>query len=181
MRILIAYASLEGQSEKIAHRIAETVERHGAHPLLVNTRKHTDASWPEGCDGLIAGGPLHREHHPQELAQWLKEHRSDWKELPTAFFSVSLSAASDRQQDQDDAQRVMRQFLDDIGMHPDIAVTLAGALKYSRYGFFKKRIMRNIVKKSGGNELDMSRDYEYTDWEQVDTFANDVLASVSRK
>jgi menaquinone-dependent protoporphyrinogen IX oxidase len=37
------------------------------------------------------------------------------------------------------------------------------------------------VKKSGGKELDMSRDYEYTDWQQVDRFANDFLASISRK
>ena len=76
---------------------------------------------------------------------------------------------------------MMRQFLDETGMDPDMAVTLAGALKYSRYGFFKKRIMRNIVKKSGGKELDISRDYEYTDWEQVDTFASDFLASISRE
>ena len=181
MRILIAYASIEGQSEKIAHRIADTLERDGTNSILVNTRKHSDASWPEGCDGLIAGGPLHREHHPHELGQWLTDHRSDWTGLPTAFYSVSLSAASDRQQDQDDAQRVMSQFLDEVGMHPDMTATIAGALKYSRYGFFKKRIMRDIVKKSGGKELDMSRDYEYTNWEQVDTFARDFLASIPRK
>lgn len=181
MRILIAYASLEGQSEKIAQRIAETVERGGAEPLLVNTRESPDAPWPGDCNGLIAGGPLHREHHPHELGQWLKEHQRDWMGLPTAFFSVSLSAASDRQQDLDDAQRVMQEFLDEIGMHPDMTATIAGALKYSRYGFFKKRIMRNIVKKSGGRELDMSMDYEYTDWEQVESFATEFLASLSRK
>jgi len=181
MRILIAYASIEGQTEKIAHRIAETLEHHGAHPLLLNTRNRMDFPRQEGCDGLIAGGPLHREHHPHELGQWLGNHRRDWADLPIAFFSVSLSAASDRQQDLDDAQRVMWQFLDEIGMHPDMTATIAGALKYSRYGFFKKRIMRNIVKKSGGKELDMSRDYEYTDWQQVDRFANDFLASISRK
>jgi menaquinone-dependent protoporphyrinogen IX oxidase len=40
--------------------------------------------------------------------------------------------------------------------------------------------MRNIVKKSGGKELDMSRDYEYTDWEQVEAFAREFLDSISR-
>ena len=171
MRILIAYASIEGQSEKIAQKIAQTVKRSGAEPLLVNTREHPEAPWPDDCDGLIAGGPLHREQHPQELARWLDAQRNNWKGLPTAFFSVSLSASSDRQSDRDDAQAVMQQFLDEIDMHPDMAVILAGALKYSRYGFFKKRIMRNIVEKSGGKDLDMSRDYEYTDWEQVREFA----------
>ena len=74
----------------------------------------------------------------------------------------------------------MQEFLDEVGMHPDMTATIAGALKYSRYGFLKKRIMRNIVKKSGGKELDMSRDYEYTDWEQVEAFAREFLASISR-
>ncbi len=179
MRILIAYASFEGQSEKIASRIAGALEHCGATPLLINTREQPEASFPPECDGLVAGGPLHREQHPLELAQWLTAHHAEWAQLPVAFFSVSLSAASHRQQDQDDAQHVMQQFLDDIGMQPAISVTFAGALKYSRYGFLKKRIMRNIVKKSGGKDLDMSMDYEYTDWGEVEEFAGRFAALVA--
>jgi menaquinone-dependent protoporphyrinogen oxidase len=171
MKVAIAYASIEGQTQKIAQRIADTLRGADIDSLMINTREQPDTPWPAGCDGLIAGGPLHREHHPQELEQWLSAHREQWSHLPCAFFSVSLSASSDREQDRDDAWRVMHAFLDKLRMHPVESTILAGALKYSRYGFFMKRIMRNIVKRSGGKDLDMSHDYEYTDWHRVEQFA----------
>lgn len=171
MKIVIAYASIEGQSEKIARRIAGTLEHMAIDSVLINTRKQPDAPWPAACDGLIAGGPLHREHHPEELERWLVTHNEHWSQMPCAFYSVSLSASSDREEDRDDAWRVMHRFLDKVGMHPVESTIMAGALKYSRYGFFEKRIMRNIVKKSGGRDLDMSKDYEYTDWHLVEEFA----------
>ena len=46
---------------------------------------------------------------------------------------------------------------------------------YTQYGWFKRRVMRAIVKREGG-DTDMSHDYEYTDWNAVDQFARDVDA-----
>ena len=56
-----------------------------------------------------------------------------------------------------------------------LTARVAGALVYSRYGWFKARMLRRIVAKNGG-DTDMSRDYEYTDWAAIDRFADDVLA-----
>ena len=48
--------------------------------------------------------------------------------------------------------------------------TVAGALPYTKYGWLKKWIMRRIVAKAGG-DTDTTRDYEYTDWNDVREFA----------
>ena len=43
MKIVIAYASIEGQSEKIARRIAGTLEHMAIDSVLINTHKQPDA------------------------------------------------------------------------------------------------------------------------------------------
>jgi len=73
-------------------------------------------------------------------------------------------------------------MLDETAFSPDLVGTFAGALLYSRYGWLKRRIMRSIVRREGG-DTDMTRDYEYTNWEAIDRFADDVhvLAAVDAR
>lgn len=46
-----------------------------------------------------------------------------------------------------------------------------GALPYTRYNWLKK-IMKRIVSKAGG-DTDTTRDYEYTDWDDLRVFARE--------
>lgn len=48
---------------------------------------------------------------------------------------------------------------------------IAGALTYSKYPRPLKWLMRRIAEKAG-EDTDTSRDYEYTDWEQVKRYAH---------
>ena len=41
---------------------------------------------------------------------------------------------------------------------------------YSRYGTLERFVMKRIAKRAGGG-TDTSRDYEYTDWDEVASFA----------
>jgi menaquinone-dependent protoporphyrinogen oxidase len=70
------------------------------------------------------------------------------------------------------AQRYLETFLHKANWRPQHTATFAGALQYSRYGFFKKLTMRLIVGMAGG-DTDPVRDYEYTDWGAVERFADD--------
>jgi hypothetical protein len=53
----------------------------------------------------------------------------------------------------------------------------AGKLAYSRYGFFKRQLMRYIAWREGA-PTDARRDYEFTDWTAVRRFALEVAADV---
>ena len=52
-----------------------------------------------------------------------------------------------------------------------MTASFAGALKYSVYGPIKRRVMIVFVGLGGGN-TDTSKDYEYTDWNAVERFAD---------
>jgi menaquinone-dependent protoporphyrinogen oxidase len=68
-------------------------------------------------------------------------------------------------------------LLDATGLDPDVVGLFAGALAYRRYGWFKRHLMRSIARRQGG-DTDMTRDFEYTDWDAVTEFAADALEHI---
>ncbi|MDI5677166.1 protoporphyrinogen oxidase, partial [Salmonella enterica subsp. enterica serovar Anatum] len=50
---------------------------------------------------------------------------------------------------------------------------IAGALRYPRYRWYDRLMIKLIMKMSGG-ETDTSKEVVYTDWEQVAHFAREI-------
>ena len=99
----------------------------------------------------------------------MRRFRTALTAQPSAFFSVSLSAGGPGAKPET-AQRYLETFLHQVGWRPVQTATFAGALQYSKYGVFKRLLMRMIVGVAGG-DTDATRDYEYTDWDAVERFA----------
>lgn len=158
-RILVLYASIEGQTARVAGRIAESL-RAGGHAVEIREARR-DGATPElrECDALIIGASVHYGRHPGWLRAALRGQRDALATKPTAFFSVSLSANAQYAAD----------FLRQIGWQPVMAATFSGALRYSRYGWLKRQLVRGFAR-MGGHDTDASRDYEYTDWGSVAHF-----------
>jgi len=124
---------------------------------------------PAKYDGVIVGASIHYGHHPAYLPALVRSHRAALEARPSAFFSVSLSAGG-RNPKPAAARRYIEKFLRQTGWRPEQAVSFAGALQFSKYGAFKRLLMIVFVG-LGGGDTDTSRDYEYTDWDEVDRFA----------
>ena len=109
------------------------------------------------------------EASAQDPLVLVHDRRAELARRTNAFFSVSLSAAGDARQ-RGNAQRCVSDFVKRTGWAPDARTIFAGALRYSRYHGLVRFLMRCISKAAGG-DTDTSRDYEYTDWAAVDSFA----------
>ena len=133
----------------------------------------------EDYDGLIVGGPIHGGKHPRQLVKCVSKNCKSLNERPSAFFSLSLSAAGNEEQ-QGDATRCLNEFVEQTGWQPNASTIVAGALLYRKYGFFKRWMMKMIVKRGGG-DTDTSRDYVYTDWESLDEFANEFADQLAER
>jgi menaquinone-dependent protoporphyrinogen oxidase len=119
----------------------------------------------------MVGASIHYGRHPRLLRTMIRRQRAALAERPGAFFSVSLSAGGPGAKPAA-AQRYLQRFLRETGWQPRQAASFAGALQYSKYGPLKRLVMIAFVGLAGG-ETDTSRDYEYTDWDSVERFAND--------
>lgn len=168
-RSLILYASTEGQTARIAERMAHTLRGNG-HTVDAFPADATPPSLdPAAYDGVIIGASIHYGRHPGYLRTLVRSHRGMLAARPSAFFSVSLSAGGPGARPES-ARRYLDKFLRQTGWRPRLTATIAGALQYSKYGKFKTLLMRMIVGFAGGN-TDPSQDYEYTDWDAVERFA----------
>ncbi len=170
-RILILYATIEGQTGRIAERIARLL-RDGGHAVETQPAEAGESFLvPEHYDGVIVGASIHYGHHPAYLHALVERHRKALEVKPNAFFSVSLSAGGRRPKPAA-ARRYIDKFLRKTGWRPGQAASFAGALQFSKYGAFKRLLMIVFVG-LGGGDTDTSRDYEYTDWDAVDRFARE--------
>ncbi|SDR38714.1 flavodoxin domain-containing protein [Natronobacterium texcoconense] len=168
--VLVAYGSSEGQTETVAERIVEVLETEGLDATLVDLKRRSGAFEPATVDSIVVGASIHAGSHQQYVADFVRDHRSTLNRCPSAFFSLSLSAASEDAEAQATADDLLEEFLEETGWNPDGTLAVAGALKYSEYGFFKRFVMRWIGGRASG-DTDTSRDYEYTDWDEVESFA----------
>ena len=166
-RILLLYASVEGQTALIAERIAQTLRKCGCSVDMAPAGTQADFA---AYAGVIIGASIHYGHHPATLRALVRRQRDVLAARHNAFFSVSLSAGGPRPKPAA-AQRYIDKFLRRTGWQPQLVASFAGAVKYSVYGPIKRRVMILFVG-LGGGETDTSRDYEYTDWAAVERFAD---------
>ena len=172
--VLIAFHTSEGQTAKIADRVAEVL--HGAG-RSVDVQAIESAPAPIGYSAVVVGDSIHAVHHSRALRTYLKDNAVDLEAVPTALFQVSLTSANADAEHTETAHGLVQELLDSTGFDPDVVAMFAGALVYTQYGWLKRHVMRAIVKREGA-DTDMTKDYEYTDWAAVEAFAKDVAALV---
>ena len=168
--ILIVYHTSEGQTARIADHIAAVLRDLGDQ---VEVHDVAGAPAPEQYDGVIVGDSIHTGHHSKALTRYLQDHVAVLNKQPAALFQVSLTSANADDEHTATAQGLVQQLLDRTGFDPDLVGLFAGALVYTKYGWFKRRVMRAISRREGG-DTDMTRDYDYTDWPAVEQYAQDV-------
>ena len=175
----VFYATTEGQTRRIAERIAEQIRKHGldssAVAIISEQASHIDWSRVRGA---VLGASLHIGKHQAEATAFARVHHAELSAIPSLFFSVSLSAGSQRPEGVAAARQRAENFAADTGWQPSRIACIAGRLAYSQYNWLVRMLMRRIALKEGGSG-DTSRDHEYTDWEQVEKLADD-LAYVIR-
>ncbi len=174
MNILIAYATVEGQTRKIAEYLAGRIENRGHHVALLNVADKADFSL-ERPDAAILCAPVHAAQYPQPFMVFLIEQLEWLDSVPNAFVSVSLMIRSDRAEEAAEAQGFPEGLWAKTGWAPRMIHNAAGALKFTQYDFFKRWMMKRMVVDEKG-PLDPSSDHEFTDWKGLDTFADAFLA-----
>ena len=178
MKLLVLYATREGQTEKIASVITQRLQDQGCEVDMVNaaTLKDGQDLDPVGYETLVLGASMHAGGLEKELLQWVDRYRQSVERRPTFVFVVTLSAAT-----KDPAKRtaaladVRSKVHHQLHGRPFHLEIMAGALTYSKYKAPVRWLMRRIAKQAGG-DTDTGRDYEYTDWQQVSDFVDKVVA-----
>lgn len=168
-RILVLYGTRHGQTARIARHVAEQLRAHGHDVRLADGEALPERLEPRSWDAVIVGASVIAGEHSRRVRHFVQRNAATLNGIPSAFFSVSASAASPHERGRADARRYVTEFLDDTGWHPALAEPMAGAIAYTRYDPFTRWMMRRICAEHDG-PTDTSRDHEMTDWSQVQRF-----------
>jgi menaquinone-dependent protoporphyrinogen oxidase len=162
MYLLIAYATTDGQTRKIARFAADHLVSAGHSVELLNV---DDA---EGLDlarfdAAILAGSLHVGGYQKTLTHYASDNHAALATLPTLFLAVSLSAAGTDAEDWAGLRKCLAAFEAETGWTPGRVEHVAGAFRFTEYDFFRAWAMRRIADQKG-EAIEPGKDREYTDW-----------------
>ncbi|WGI17003.1 flavodoxin domain-containing protein [Methanonatronarchaeum sp. AMET-Sl] len=168
-RVLLLYGSSEGQTQKIMNEISKQLKQIGHQTDLFNLKTKENKSDIANYDGAVIGSSIHIGRYQKYVIKYIKDRVDELNKIPTAFFSVNLTAVDKTPKAMDKTTEFIDSFIDKTGLEPRIAVTFPGALKFSEYGFLKKLLMKSLSKNLI-KDMDSSQDIEFTDWMEVSEF-----------
>jgi menaquinone-dependent protoporphyrinogen oxidase len=174
--ILVAYATTEGQTRKVAEFIAERLRIRGHRVDLVDVATANALDVTAAYQAAFLGGSVHYGRHQGALLHFVKSNLDWLSAMPSAFFSVAMASVHHSAGGRAHAQACADEFVAHSGLLPLSVRLVAGALKYTRYDFFKRMVERLLHNRLDGAD-DTAHDHEYTDWDDVEAFVDQFLAA----
>ncbi|WP_370203245.1 flavodoxin domain-containing protein [Salipiger bermudensis] len=165
MRILIAYATTEGQTRKICRFVSDRLVAAGHSVELLNV---TDAEGlePARFDAVVLAGSVHVGALQPELIAFAQAHSDVLSRLPVLYLQVSLAAAGQDAEEWQELREIADKTVAGFGWRPGRIEQVAGAFRFAEYDFFKSWAMRWIAAQPG-QKVDPKADREYTDWARL--------------
>ncbi len=174
--VLVAYGTTDGHTKLIAERMVATIQASGHTAEALDVKAARKQRYEGAVGGVMVGGSVHAGDLQSTLKDWTRLNRDLLERVPATFFIVCLAAADMDEEAQAEIRATVEKFARETGWRPPHVEPIGGALVYTHYNFFIRHLMRMIVKRHGGTQLDTSRDYDLTDWDRVEAFAREFAA-----
>jgi menaquinone-dependent protoporphyrinogen oxidase len=165
--LLIAFASTEGQTHKIAERAASVAQEQGQQVELYDTSALEGIPSIGAVDAVIVAASVHEDRHQESASNFVMAHRDQLSQKKSALISVSLSAAT--AEGRTEAQHYVDGFVEATGWSPRKTLLLAGALDWADCDYFQRQVLAHILADQGLTP-DQKGIHEFTDWSALEKF-----------
>ncbi len=174
MKVLILYASVEGQTKRIAEFIQDQVITSGHSTTVVDAGQKGASLPPQDFDRVILAASIHRQRHPVLFERLVSRSRKELASQRTLMISVSLCAAF--REGLDEAQSYLEELRRRTGFAADSEALVAGALQFGKYHDYESQVVRLI-----GLNLKQYKavdgDREFTNWSDLKRTVSEFLHS----
>lgn len=166
MKFLIIYGTTEGQTRKIAGFVADRLRKQNESVTLTDATDVPRDLRPNEYDAAILAASLHGGVFQGPLINYARANQARLSQMPSAFLSISLSAASSDADDLKVIANCVEQFKQETGWTPSETHHIAGAFRFTAYDFFKRWVMR-LVAWEKGVKIGAAQELELTDWDAL--------------
>lgn len=164
MSVLVAFATVEGQTGKIAEFVADVARERGLDVDLLDVSELTESASFDGVDKVVLAAPVHERRHPKPFEVFVTANAKELKSCNTLMLSISLSAAFP--EGMEEAEEYLVEMEMRTGLQPDAELLVAGAVRHLSYDYYATQVLRYIVLRD--RDFDPSEgDREFTDWDAV--------------
>jgi len=171
VKTLILFSTRDGQTREIASYLASELKEQGIYADVVNLNRAEEIVWQD-YDRVVIGASIRYGHFHPAVDRFVKKHAATLNAMPSAFYSVNLVARKAEKRTPQ-TNSYTRKFLLSSPWQPKLCAVFAGALRYPRYRWLDRFMIRLIMKMTGG-ETDTTKEVVYTDWQQVASFAREI-------
>jgi menaquinone-dependent protoporphyrinogen oxidase len=169
------YATRDGQSRRIAGRIANRLAEHAIAARTIDLAGASPASSSLTAARLVVVVAAVRYGRMlPEAEQFLARYRTLREPPQLVLLSVNLTARKPGK-DTVEGNAYLRKSIARHRLAPVLARAIAGRLDYSRYRWLDRQLIRFIMKLTGG-PTDPATCIDYTPWEVVDDVALQIAA-----
>lgn len=180
--LLIVYGTGDGQTRKIAERIAEIARSQYSHVDTVNVSDITADFSPVKYNAIIIGSSMRHRKYDPAVIRFINDNKSTLDKCPSAFYSVRYNtwpltltiSIGDATTINHWITEKVNQLLDQADWHPKTIGRFGGALMYTKYDFWMK-FSFVIAGWFAKYPTDTSQDHELTKWEDVEKFTKEFL------
>lgn len=173
-RVLVVYGSTYGQTNRVAHRIAAVLSSAGHVVDIHRADELPDTLWLGTYDGFVVAASVLMGQHQEYVRDFARRNATLLNEAPSAFVSVCGAAGSNPAR----AQAYIDALLRETGWRPAVTHSFAGAVAYTRYGWWFRWYLKMISRRKG-LPSDTSRDWDFTEWDAVDRFAEELAVTLA--
>ena len=172
-RILIAYSTTDGQTKLICEKIKSILDDTFIVDLQsIESIKENFELLNKSFEHVIVGASIRYGKHSYDVYDFIKNNIDFLESSSNAFFSVNVVARKP-EKNTPETNPYIKKFLTLADWTPKKLAVFAGKVDYPKYRFFDKYMIRLIMWITNG-PTDISKTYEFTDWNKVEEFAHEI-------
>jgi len=170
-RILVIYSTTDGHTIKICHVLQQVIEQNG-HQVTVVSIDDAGQAALQDFDKIVIGASIRYGKHNQQVFDFIRDNQALLESKANAFFSVNIVARKPAK-NRPETNPYLKKFLRQIAWRPRQLAVFAGKLDYPKYGVVDRFMIRFIMWITDG-PTDPTTVVEFTDWETVKTFGQQI-------
>jgi len=175
MRVLIVFSTTEGQTHKVATFMADRLHAMGHLVQMIRAEEVGTSSDVEVSDAVIIAASVHIGRYQPCIIRFVKAELHALEARMNAFVSVSMTAANADRDNRTALNRYVAKFCRQTRWRPGRVRHVGGAIRYTQYDFFRRWAMLLFALRRGAS-TDITRDHEFTDWNDVGRFVDSFAA-----
>ncbi len=164
MTVFVAFATVEGQTGKIARFVSDEVRDMGRDVSVLDVDQTASADF-SGVEHVVLAGSVHERRHPRSFEAFITASKEELLARRTMLLSVSLSAAFP--EGMAEAEDYVVEMNMRTELSPDVTLLVPGAVQKGAYDYYSQQVLKQVVLRD--REFDPSRvsEHEFTDWEAI--------------